>query len=78
MSIPITLRELQVQVLPDSGLFIEETNYSQHLYFTKDEFVWSRVDDFNSCRIGSLSWSPYLTTEDASILLKEEAKKLSE
>ncbi len=72
---PITLTEGRAQILPDGGLFIEETNYGRQLRFTKDALLWSRVNDYDDRRIGLLSWSRYLTAEEASIPLKALAEK---
>ena len=62
---PITITEGRARVLPDSGLFIEETNYGRHLRFTQDRLLWSRVNDFDEQRIGAVSWSRYLTVDEA-------------
>jgi hypothetical protein len=67
---PITLTEGRAQLLPDGGLFIEETNYGRHLRFTKDKLLWSRVNDYDEKRIGMVSWSRYLTAEEAREPLK--------
>ena len=67
---PMTLTEGRAQLLPDGGLFIEETNYGRQLRFTKDKLLWSRVNDYDDKRIGAVSWSRYLTAEEASEPLK--------
>jgi hypothetical protein len=62
---PVTFTEGRARVLPDGGLFIEETNYGRHLRFTRDRLLWSRVNDYDDKRIGMVSWSRYLTAEEA-------------
>lgn len=62
---PVTFTEGRARVLPDGGLFIEETNYGRHLRFTRDRLLWSRVNDYDYKRIGMVSWSRYLTAEEA-------------
>ena len=72
---PISLTEGRAQILADGGLFVEETNFGRHLRFTKDALLWSRVNDYDDRRIGNLSWSRYLTPEEASLPLKSLAAK---
>ena len=67
---PITLTEGRAQILPDGGLFIEETDYGRLLRFTEDKLLWSRVNNFDDQHIGKLSWSRYITSEEASVPLK--------
>lgn len=67
---PITITGGRARVLPDGGLFIEEENYGRHLRFSKDRLLWSRVNDYDSQRIGFVSWSRYLTSEEARIPLQ--------
>lgn len=62
---PRTVTEGRAQILPDGGLFIEESNNGRHLRFTKDRLLWSRVNDFDKNFIGLVSWSRYLTAEQA-------------
>lgn len=62
---PLTISEGRARVLPDGGLFIEETNYGRHLRFTRDRLLWSRVNDYDDQRIGMVSWSRYLTADEA-------------
>ena len=62
---PVTLTEGRARVLPDGGLFVEETNYGRHLRFTKDRLLWSRVNDYDDQRIGRVFWSRYLTAAEA-------------
>ena len=72
---PITLTEGRARILPDGGLFIEETNYGRLLRFTKNQLLWTMVNDYDNRRIGKLSWSRYLTAEEASKPLKALAAK---
>jgi len=57
---PITFTEGRSRVLPDGGLFLEETNFGRHLRFTENRLLWSRVNDYDKTRIGIVSWSRYL------------------
>jgi hypothetical protein len=75
---PVTLTEGRARVLPDGGLFLEETNYGRDLRFTRDKLLWSRVNDYDDKRIGMVSWSRYLTAEEArGPLLALAARKCS-
>lgn len=67
---PVTISEGVARVLPDGGLFFEETNYGRHLRFTRDHLLWSRVNDYDDQRIGAVSWSRYLTAEEVRIPLQ--------
>lgn len=67
---PITITEGRARVLPDGGLFIEETNYGRQLRFTQDRLLWSRVNDYDVKRIGMVSWSRYLTADEARVPLQ--------
>lgn len=66
---PITMTQGRAQVLPDGGLFVEETNVGRHLRFTKDGLLWSRVNDYDNERIGAVVWSRYLTESDVKASL---------
>lgn len=72
---PVTITEGRARVLPDGGLFVEETNYGRHLRFTRDRLLWSRVNDYDDKRIGILSWSRYLTAEEARAPLQALASR---
>jgi hypothetical protein len=58
-----TLTEGRGEILPDGGLFVEETNYGRLLRFSKDRLMWSYVNWYGQNRIGRVSWSRYLTPE---------------
>ncbi len=62
---PITMTEGRAEILPDGGLFIEESSFGRHLRFTKGQLLWSRVNDYDESRIGIVSWSRYLTQKAA-------------
>lgn len=62
---PATWNQGLARVLPDGGLFLEETNYGRHLRFTKDKLLWSRVNDYDAEHVGIASWSRYLTAKEA-------------
>ena len=72
---PVTLTEGRAQLLADGGLFIEESNFGRHLRFTSDRLLWSRVNDYDKDRIGIVSWSRYLTAEEASVPLRALASR---
>lgn len=72
---PVTIYEGRARLLPDGGLFLEETNYGRDMRFTKDRLLWSRVNDYDDKRIGMVSWSRYLTAEEASIPLHSLASR---
>jgi hypothetical protein len=67
---PATLTEGRARLLPDGGLFVEDTNNGRLLRFTADRLLWSRVNDFDKTRIGFLSWSRYLTADEAAAPLR--------
>ena len=62
---PITPTEGRAQLLPDGGLFLEETDRGRILRFTKDRLLWSFVNEYDSGRVGLVAWSRYLTPEEA-------------
>lgn len=72
---PRTLTEGRSRLLPDGGLYLEETNNGRQLRFTKDNLLWSRVNDYDDKRIGLVSWSRYLTAEEARAPLQALAKR---
>lgn len=72
---PTSIFQGRARLLPDGGLFLEETNYGRHLRFTKDSLLWSRVNDYDKERVGQVSWSRYLTAEEARIPLKALASR---
>jgi hypothetical protein len=74
---PKTTAQGIARVLPDGGLFIEETLYGRHLRFSEDKLLWSRVNDYDKDRIGLVSWSRYLTQEEGNIFI-EDIRKLKD
>jgi arylsulfotransferase ASST len=54
------------QLLPDGGLFVEETAKGRHLRFTPSQLLWSRINYFDAARIGAVEWSRYLTPAQAA------------
>jgi hypothetical protein len=72
---PVTVSEGRARMLDDGGLFFEETNYGRHLRFTKDALLWSRVNDYDEARIGMVSWSRYLSADEARAPLKALAAR---
>ncbi len=72
---PATAFEGRARILPDGGLFVEETSLGRILRFTSDRLLWSYVNDVDATRIGVLSWSRYLTAEEAAPLLRDLAAR---
>jgi WD40 repeat protein len=72
---PRALTGGRARVLPDGGLFLEETDAGRHLRFTRDRLLWSRVNDYDDKRIGLLMWSRYLTAEEARAPLQALAAR---
>jgi hypothetical protein len=72
---PVTVTEGLVQLLPDGGLFIEESEFGRHLRFTQDRLLWSRINDYDDKHIGLVSWSRYLTPEEVALPLRVIANK---
>lgn len=67
---PSTITAGRARILPDGGLFLEETNYGRELRFAKDRLLWSLVNDYDEKRIGVVSWSRYLTAEEVVVPLR--------
>jgi hypothetical protein len=61
---PVTVTGGRARLLPDGGLFVEETDHGRHLRFTREGLLWSRVNDYDATRIGAVMWSRYLTAEE--------------
>lgn len=59
------------QILPDGGLFVEETAKGRHLRFTPSQLLWSRVNYFGAAHIGAVEWSRYLTSAQAAPALAD-------
>lgn len=72
---PTTMFEGRARILPDGGLFLEETNHGRILRFTHDRLLWSFVNDYDAKRIGVLAWSRYLTPEEAAPTLEALARR---
>ena len=72
---PMTISHGRARMLPDGGLFVEDSNSGRHLRFTKDALLWSRVNDFDQERIGQVFWSSYLTADEAAQPLKALAQR---
>ena len=72
---PLTQFAGRARLIPDGGLFIEETGSGRHLRFTKDKLLWSRVNDYDKEHIGAVIWSRYLTDEEARIPLQSLATR---
>lgn len=72
---PKSSTEGRARLLPDGGLFLEESNLGRHLRFTKDRLLWSRVNDYGDKHIGIVAWSSYLTAEEARVPVQALADK---
>ena len=72
---PVTVGEGRARILADGGLFIEETNFGRHLRFSNERLLWSRVNDYNEEYIGAVSWSRYLTANEAIAPLRALREK---
>ena len=65
----------RARVLPDGGLFMEDLEAGRHLRFTKNKLLWSRINDYDGKHIGAVSWSRYLTAEEAKAPLRALASR---
>jgi len=72
---PRTITEGRARILPDGGLFIEETESGRHLRFTKNRLLWSRFNDYDKKSIGITAWSRYLTSDEVKSSLKSLSAK---
>ncbi len=72
---PVTMTEGRARLLHDGGLFFEESNTGRLLRFTRDGLLWSFVNDISDDKIGGLSWSRYVTPEDAAPALQAIAAR---
>lgn len=72
---PLSITEGRARILPDGGLFLEESNYGRHLRFTRDHLLWSRINHYDEQRVGLLSWSRYLTADEARAPLQSIASR---
>ena len=75
ISRPATISEGRAELLPDGGLFFEESNYGRLLRFGPNGLMWSFINDLDSKHIGALSWSRYLTPEEIHAPLASIAKR---
>jgi hypothetical protein len=66
LSRPMTVTGGRARVLPDGGLFVEETESGRHLRFSRSALQWSRLNDYDARRVGLVSWSRYLTADEAA------------
>jgi hypothetical protein len=64
---PLTITGGVAKVLPDGGLFLEETEHGRHLRFTSDKLLWQRINDYNEQYIGIVSGSRYLPPDEARV-----------
>jgi hypothetical protein len=66
----LSVTEGRARLLPDGGLFIEETNNGRHLRFSVDHLLWSRINDYDKEHIGMVTWSRYLTADEVRVPLR--------
>ncbi len=73
---PRTRYEGRSEMLEDGGLFVEASNQGRLLRFAKSgELIWSYINHYDANRVGLLSWSRYLTKEQAQAPLKAIADR---
>jgi hypothetical protein len=72
---PVTYFEGRARVLPDGGLFLEESSSGRLLRFTTDRLLWSFIQDYDETRISMSAWSRYLTAEEGASFLKDIAAR---
>ena len=65
-----TVTEGRGTLLPDGGLFVEETGFGRNLRFLKQHLLWSRTDWYDNGRIGQLGWSRYLSAAEIKPYLR--------
>ena len=70
-----SLTEGRVQPLADGGLFVEETNVGRHLRFSATKLMWSRINYYDARRIGLVTWSRYLTSQEGEALARAVASR---
>ena len=63
---PRTIYQGRSQILSDGGLFVEETEHGRHLRYSKGKLLWSKINYYDENYIGMLSWSRYLTADEAA------------
>ena len=61
---PRTVTQGRARILPDGGLFLEETDNGRILRFSRDRLLWSFVNDYDDKHLGALAWSSYLTADE--------------
>jgi hypothetical protein len=66
----LSVTEGRARLLPDGGLFIEDTNNGRHLRFSADHLLWSRINDYDKKHIGMVTWSRYLTADEVIVPLR--------
>jgi hypothetical protein len=68
---PQTVTQGRARVLPDGGLFIEETNFGRHLRFSRNRLLWIKNNKYDATRNGIVSWSRYFTKEEGLAVVKK-------
>ena len=72
---PQTITEGRARILPDGGLFVEETNNGRMLRFSKNSLLWSYINRYSENRIGMLNWSRYLTKDESEKAISSLASR---
>ena len=70
-----TLTQGRAQLLRDGGLFVEETDRSRLMRFSKDRLVWSWSNGFGPRHFGALAWSRYLYADEVEPVLESVRRK---
>lgn len=65
-----TITQGRASVDADGVVFVEETQAGRHLRATAQRLLWSRVNWYDSSRVGLVSWSRYLAPSEGDALLR--------
>lgn len=57
------------RLLPDGGLFVDETNTGRLVRYSSNSVLWSRINDYGKDTIGAGGGSLYLTAAEISVPL---------
>ena len=68
---PQTVTQGRARVLPDGGVFIEETNFGRHLRLSQNGLMWVKNNRYDTARNGIVSWSRYFTKEEGLAVVKK-------
>lgn len=68
---PATVTEGRARVLPDGGLFFEESNYGRHIRINKSNVMWISDNHYDDHRNGLVKWSRYLTKDEGELCVSK-------